>query len=727
MTESKLLELLQDMSLEEKVMQLVQLPGGVYDENYAVTGISLDHITKREQMLAGSTLGIWGADKLRRIQETYMAQHPHHIPLLFMLDVIHGHRTVFPCPLALGATFDPELAEQIATAAADEAASDGIRVTFSPMADLVRDARWGRVMESTGEDKLLNSRLAAALVKGYQGTDLKDGRHMAACVKHYAAYGAPEAGRDYANTELSEHTLREQYLPAYEAAVNAGARLVMSSFNSWNGIPLTGNAYLLKKVLREEMGFDGVVISDWGAVGEMINHGYAENEKEAAFLAMQAGVDIDMCSGCYNHTLEDLVREGRISQEQLDAAVLRVLRLKNDLGLFENPLATGTGTPSPRYRELARTAVQRSLVLLENPDHALPLTAKKIALIGPYIGTRNLHSSWAVSGSADDAETLQEAAQALFAGMDTEIRFAEGCTMLDNDTELGTAHYLIPDDEWEQMNQQLLAKAQETAAWADTVVLCLGEDFRQTGECTSRVSLRIPEIQMRLLKALAADGIRPVTLIFCGRPIELKEIRDLSSALLLCWLPGTQGAAGIWDILTGKAVPSGKLPMSFPLSVGQEPIHYDAYPSGRPKPVSGPGRFTSRYLDSPNEPLYPFGYGLTYTTLASSPVRLDSETLNPSGNIRASIDLTNTGNIQTTETVQLYIRDLVGSRARPMMELKGMQHITLAPQETRTVSFTISEPMLRFWTADSCIASEPGTFRVWIGRDSTPAEFRLLP
>ncbi len=722
MNNPDLLKLLGSMSLKEKVMQLVQLPGGVYSRDAAVTGVETDDISSDERLLAGSTLGIWGAEKLRRIQADYMDRHPHHIPLLFMLDVIHGHKTMFPCPLATGATFNPDLARDTAAAAAAEAASDGIHVTFSPMADLVRDARWGRVMESTGEDKLLNSRMAAAFVEGYQGNTLLDRKHLASCVKHYAAYGAPEAGRDYQNTELSEHTLREQYLPAYKAALDAGARLVMSSFNSWNGIPVTGSTFLLRDVLRHEMGFDGIVISDWGAVGELVAHGYAENREEAAYLAFMAGVDIDMCSGCYSQHLENLVLSGRIPEEKLDKSVMRVLKLKNELGLFDNPLAASEDTVHPQYTSLARTAVQQSLVLLENQDQVLPLKGKKIAVIGPYAFSRDLHSAWSVSGNAGDTQTLQEASADFFEGTDTQIRFAQGCSMLDNDTELNTTLYT--EEDWGEKNVSLMAEAMDLAAWADTVILCLGEDFRQTGECASRTTLRIPDIQMHLLRSLENGGFRPITLVFCGRPLELAEIRDMSSALLICWRPGTAGAAGIWDVLTGRVSPSGKLPMSFPVCTGQEPLHYDAYSTGRPKPVNGPGRFTSRYLDCPNDPLYPFGYGLSYTTFSCSPVSLSDTVLHPAGSIRASAYLTNTGNTAGTETVMLFIRDLVGSRVRPVQELMDFRRVTLMPGEKVLVEFTITESMLRFWTAENRFASESGRFHVWIGTGS-PAEFRL--
>lgn len=725
MTEQALYRLLSEMSDEEKVMQLVQLPGGVYDDDAAQTGVTREASSAQSKQLAGSTLGIWGADKLRRIQEEYMAAHPHRIPLLFMLDVIHGHKTVFPCPLGLGATFDPALAQEAAAVQAREAAADGVHVTFSPMADLCRDARWGRVMESTGEDKLLSSRMTAAMVRGYQGSRLDDGKHVAACVKHFAAYGGAEAGRDYQNVELSEHTLREQYLPAYHSGIEAGARLVMSSFNTWNGIPASGNPWLLKKVLREETGFSGVVISDWGAVGEMIPHGFASDARDAADKAMSAGLDIDMCSFVYSRALPELIKGGRVSRKALDEAVLRVLRLKNDLGLFEDPFrgvsAQALRDPAlnDQARNLARKAIAESLVLLKNKKKALPLRGQRIAFIGPYAENAELQSAWAFSYDANATVTLRKAAREAFpAG--TELRFAQGCTLLDNDTELNSTHYRA--DDWADKNALLLKEAEEAAAWADTVVLCLGEHFRQSGECASRVSLRLPEIQYRLLDRVTALGKEPATLIFCGRPLELRDISDASSALMICWFPGTEGGHGILDALTGKAAPTGKLPMSFPRAVGQEPLHYDQYATGRPKPSSGPSIFTSRYLDCENTALYPFGFGLTYGTLALSGIALSAGTLTKSHPINASVTVSNPGDTPVTETIQLYIRDLVGSRVRPVRELKDFRRVTVQPGEQAVVSFSVSEPMLRFWTGEGRWASEPGRFRLWIGTDSTAAD-----
>lgn len=735
LTEQALLQLLSDMSLEEKALQLCQLPGAVYDPDAAVTGLSRYKVPEKIRQLSGSTLGLGmgrkGEDKIRSIQREYIARHPHHIPLLFMADIIHGHRTVFPCPLGQGATFDPALTEQAAAVQAEEAGLDGIHVTFSPMADLVRDARWGRVMESTGEDKTLNCRMAAAMVRGYQGQDLKDGRRMASCVKHFAAYGAAEAGRDYNDAELSEHTLREFYLPAYQAAMEAGARLVMSSFNTWDGIPVTGHRWLMKKILREEMGFSGVTISDWDAVGQLVPHGYAEDKRDAARKAMQAGIDIDMCTCAYAEHLAALAESGDIDEKLLDEAVLRVLRLKNELGLFENPFRGLEGAPAPRFsdadkRAIARKAVAESLVLLKNENNLLPLKGRRIAFIGPFAESTELISSWALAGEKEHTVSVWEAAQAAFAQGAAEIRTAPGCAMLDNGTELSRRYYEEAD--WAERNDAMMKEALEAAAWADTVVLCLGEHALLSGESTSRAYLTLPIAQLNLLRAVADACPNVATLIFCGRPLELKEAAERSQALMVCWLPGTEGGSGILDVLTGAVPPSGKLPMSFPCTVGQEPLHYDAYPTGRPKPATGWAGFSSRYLDCANDALFPFGFGLSYGDMHVGPVQLSAPTLTKSAPLTASATLVNSGDLPAAQTVQLYVRDVTGSRVRPVRELKDFRHVCLAPGEETVVSFTVEESMLRFWRADGAFGSEPGAFRLWISLDSAggdAAEFTL--
>ncbi len=725
MKKTDLEALLKDMSLEEKIMQLVQVPGSMFEEDAALTGLSDKETLDKFKALAGSTLSIYGVEKLRKIQEEYIANHPHHIPLLFMLDVIHGHKTVMPCPLAQGATFDPEVARNGAKVQAKEAAADGVHVTFSPMADLVRDARWGRVVESTGEDAYLNGKMTAAMVEGYQGEDISDPNHVAACVKHFAAYGGSMAGRDYTDVELSEGTLRSQYLPAYEEAIGAGAKLVMTSFNTLNGIPSSGNKWLMRDVLRKDYKFDGVLISDWGAIAEMVNWGFAEEFKDAAAKAMDAGVDIDMCTEVYGGNLAALIKEGKISEDLLDEAVMRVLTLKNDLGLFEDPYHGATKERfdsvvlSDENRAVALDAVRKSLVLLENKNKTLPLKKdEKIAFIGPYADNIDLRSSWAISSNPETTVTIKQAAEEAF-GKDKEIRFSNGCQLLDNDTVLGFEPY--HSDTWEEDNNKLMEEAMETAKWADTVVMCLGEHVFQSGESTSRVDIRIPAVQMELLKKVKEKGKKIITLLFTGRPLVLDDIPEMSDALMICWRPGTEGGHGIMDVLLGEVSPSGKLPMSFPWSVGQEPLNYNCFKTGRPKPTEGNTMFTSRYLDCPNEARYPFGYGLTYSEFEISKCELDKEVLKKSDKadkITATVTVKNVGDVDASQTVQLYIRDMAGSRVRPVRELKGFKRVFLKAKEETKVSFEIKEELLRFWTINNAYESEEGTFEVFIRFDS---------
>jgi len=732
MNETKLKQLLDEMSLEEKIMQLVQLPGWAYEEGAAVTGLADDAKNENMKRLAGSTLGIYGADKVKKIQDEYMKNHPHHIPLLFMLDVIHGHKTVFPCPLGQGATFDTEVARKGASIQAKEAAADGVQVTFSPMGDLVRDARWGRVVESTGEDPYLNGLMVSAMVKGYQGEDVSDPDHLASCVKHFAAYGGAVAGRDYNNVEVSEHTLREQYLPAYAEGIKAGAKLVMTSFNTLNGIPSSGNTYLMRDILRKEMQFDGVLISDWGAIAEMESWGFAEDLKDAADLAMKAGVDIDMCTEAYSGNLGKLIEEGKLSVDGLNEAVLRVLKLKNDLGLFEDPYHGASDEKfkkvvlSNESREIARDAVRKSLVLLENKKNALPLSGKRIAFIGPYANEKNLHSTWAISCDPEDAVTIADAAKECYGDSDVVFRTAQGCNMLKNGTDLGMGVYEVKKEKKE--NEKLLDEAIDLAEWADEIVLCLGEHIGQSGESTSRAMIDLPKPQMKLFKEMADMGKKIITLVFCGRPLDLKKIPEKSDALLICFRPGTEGGHGIMDVLSGKYSPQGKLPMSFPWCVGQEPLNYNAYNTGRPKPQQRPTIFTTRYLDCPNEARYPFGYGLTYSDFEVSKVELDKKVLGKDDKITASVTVKNTGDSVATETIQLYIRDMAGSRVRPVKELRGFKKVSLSAGETEKVSFDITEDMLCFYTINNCWDSEDGKFTVYIGTDSATlngAEFEL--
>lgn len=737
MEQKQLKQLLLELSLEEKAGQLVQLMGNFYetDVESVLTGPGKNlGLTEENIHLAGSILGTYGAETLKKIQSAYMEQHPHHIPLLFMMDVIHGMKTIFPMPLAQAASFEPEMTEKCASAAAKEAAASGLHVTFSPMADLVRDARWGRVMESCGEDPYVIGKFTQAQVKGFQGEDMGAPGKICACVKHFAGYGAPVAGREYNTVELCEHTFRDFYMKGYEAGIEAGAGMVMTSFNTLNGIPATVNQKLMRTILRGELGFDGVLISDFAAIQETIAHGYSENEEKAAQNALECGVDIDMMTGVYAGKLTELVKKGVISEALLDESVWRVLKLKNRLGLFENPYKDADAEAEAQlllcqaHRELAREAAAKSFVLLKN-DGILPVCpekAQKVAFIGPYVNRKEMISSWAITGDTDPCVTIREAAEELFDKAGTA--YLEGSPILDRGYAARAFRGRVEKEYTEEEENALLQEAVAAAKAADLVILPLGEHFMQSGEAASRAMLDLPEVQMRLLRAVSEVNENIVTVLFNGRPLDLREVSSRSKAVLEVWFPGTEGGHAILDVLTGKKEPGGRLPISFPYCVGQVPISYNAYATGRPDDPDGGDKFKSRYLDIPNTPLYPFGYGMGYTGFEVSPVRLDIGKIAENGKIKAAVTLKNIGEHIGTETLQLYIQDVSASVVRPVKELKGFLKVTLAPGEEREISFEIKESMLRFLRADGTVGSEPGKFRVWIAKDSTqgePAEFIL--
>ena len=738
MEQKQLKQLLLELSLEEKAGQLVQLMGNFYetDVESVLTGPGKNlGLTEENIHLAGSILGTYGAETLKKIQSAYMEQHPHHIPLLFMMDVIHGMKTIFPMPLAQAASFEPEMTEKCASAAAKEAAASGLHVTFSPMADLVRDARWGRVMESCGEDPYVIGKFTQAQVKGFQGEDMGASGKICACVKHFAGYGAPVAGREYNTVELCEHTFRDFYMKGYEAGIEAGAGMVMTSFNTLNGIPATVNQKLMRTILRGELGFDGVLISDFAAIQETIAHGYSENEEKAAQNALECGVDIDMMTGVYAGKLTELVKKGVISEALLDESVWRVLKLKNRLGLFENPYKDADAEAEEQlmlcqaHRELAREAAAKSFVLLKN-DGILPVCpekAQKVAFIGPYVNRKEIISSWAITGDTDPCVTIREAAEELFDKAGTA--YLEGSPILDRGYAARAFRGRVEKEYTEEEENALLQEAVAAAKAADLVILPLGEHFMQSGEAASRAMLDLPEVQMRLLRAVSEVNENIVTVLFNGRPLDLREVSSRSKAVLEVWFPGTEGGHAILDVLTGRKEPTGRLPISFPYCVGQVPISYNAYATGRPDDPDGGDKFKSRYLDIPNTPLYPFGYGMGYTGFEVSPVRLDTDKIAENGKIKAAVTLKNIGERIGTETLQLYIQDVSASVVRPVKELKGFLKVTLTPGEEREISFEIKESMLRFLRADGTVGSEPGKFRVWIAKDSTqgePAEFILI-
>lgn len=718
MTKEELLHLLHQMTTQEKCRELMQLPMEAFTETDISTGPCEDlELTDEKMAQVGSILSLTGAEWTRKVQEEHLKNNRLNIPLLFMADIINGYKTVFPIPLAQGCTFDPDLVRQLAEAAAREGAAAGVHVTFSPMADLVRDPRWGRVMESTGEDPYLNGIMAEQMVKGYQGNDLKEEGRLAACVKHFAGYGAPLGGREYNQVELSERTLLEDYLPAYEKAVRAGARLVMSSFNTLERVPSTGNRKLMREILRGKMGFQGVLISDYAAVKELIAHGLAEDEAEAARLALEAGVDIDMMSRCYSDFLCGQIERGEVAQELLDEAVLRVLELKNDLGLFENPFKDGSPEKEKelllceKHRSLAQKAAEESFVLLKNEENMLPLSKEETtAFIGPFGEEKGLLGAWALFADREDTVTVKEGVERLCPGQ----IWAKGCEILEPGQKWLRGYIPITEETWKQTEEaaeEKLKEAVEAAEKADRVVLLLGEQELESGESGSCGHIGLPPSQMKLLKAVAQVNSNLILVVFSGRPLILTEACAYAKAVLFAWMPGTQGGPAVANVLCGCSNPSGKLTETFPYHMGQIPVYYSDFATGRPQM---PG-----YIDIPKEPLYPFGYGLSYTEYTYSPVKLDQKVLDSQTDvIHASVRVKNTGSMEGREAVQLYIQDVKGSVSRPVRQLKGFQKISLAPGEEKEVRFEIREEMLRFWTIDMEYRSEPGRFRVWIGTDS---------
>lgn len=708
------------MTLDEKIAQLMQLAVPFFEGAAGggqITGpMKSLGITEAMVQGAGSVLGLAGAEEVIAIQQAHLAKNPHGIPLLVMADIVHGFKTIFPVPLAIGCSWDLDLAEKSAQIAAREAAVSGVHVTFAPMVDLVRDPRWGRVMESTGEDPYLNSEFARAFVRGFQGSDLAgEQERVAACVKHFAAYGLSEGGRDYNTVDLSERQLREFYLPAYKAALDEGCEMVMTSFNTVDGIPSSGNKKLMRELLREEWGFDGVVISDWGAVKELIPHGVAEDEAEAAYKAIQAGVDIEMMTSCYAHHLPQLVQSGQVDEGLIDEAVLRILKLKQKLGLFENPLR-GADPDAEReiifceeHRRVSRELASKSCVLLKN-EMVLPLNPKeRIALIGPLASSGDILGPWSWLGSKEDAVRLDTAIQDIVTA--GGLKVAAGCSL-------------------EMIDENQVNEAIEAAADADVIILALGEDSEWSGEAGCRTDIRLPEAQLQLIARLKPLGKRMVAVLFNGRPLDLHGIYEEVDAVLEAWYPGSEGGAAIADILFGRVNPSGKLTMSFPYSVGQIPVYYNHFNTGRPQGApDAQERYVSQYLDIPNEPLLPFGYGLSYTTFAYGELKLSSETLTRHEDLTVKVSVTNTGSAAGEETVQLYVRDWSGEVVRPLKELKGWAKVSLEPGEMTEVSFTLKEEQLRYHHADLQYKSDAGRFGVYIGsnsRDVTGTEFRLL-
>ncbi|WP_064094060.1 glycoside hydrolase family 3 N-terminal domain-containing protein [Rossellomorea aquimaris] len=720
MNENKLTVLLGQMTLDEKIAQLTQLATpffkGASDQGQ-ITGPMVNMgIDEEVVMNSGSVLGASGAKEIINIQRTHIEENRLGIPLLFMSDIVHGFKTIFPVPLGIGCSWDLELTEKSAEIAAKEASVSGVHVTFAPMVDLVRDPRWGRVMESTGEDSYLNSQFARAYVRGFQGSDLTHDLHrVAACVKHFAAYGAAEGGRDYNTVDMSERELRETYLPAYKAALAEGCEMVMAAFNTVLGIPATGNKKLMRSILREEMNFNGVLISDWGAVKEMIPHGVAEDEKEAALKSITAGIDIEMMTATYVNYLKELVAEKVVDETIIDEAVLRILELKERLGLFENPYRGADEkleqeiVMSAEHRDIARKLAVKSCVLLKN-ENVLPLNKKqKISLIGPFAQSGDILGPWSWLGSKEDAVTLREGMKMKVES--SQLTLAKGSGI-------------------ETVSEEQLHEAERVAKDADLIVLALGEDSEMSGEAGCRANIKLPDAQLKLIQHLKKLNKPMVAVLFNGRPLDLHGVIDQVDGVLEAWYPGTEGGAAVADLLYGDENPSGRLSMSFPFSVGQVPVYYNHFNTGRPKGApDAQVRYVSQYLDIPNDPLFPFGFGLGYTSFFYSEMAISEEVMTPDQPITVSVTVTNNGSREGEETVQLYIRDVSGEVVRPLKELKDFEKVVLEPGESKKLTFTLTEPQLRYHHSDLQFESDPGKFIAYVGpnsKEGTEQSFTLV-
>jgi beta-glucosidase len=689
--EQRVDDLLSRMTLEEKVGQLVQYSGFTEDRAEAIRAGGI-----------GSLLNVTGAENTNRVQRIAVEESRLGIPLLFGLDVIHGYRTIFPIPLATASSWDPDLVTAIETIAAREARAAGVHWTFAPMVDIARDPRWGRIAEGAGEDPYLGAAMAAARVRGFQGDDVAAPDRIFACLKHYVAYGAAIAGRDYNSVDMSEWTLREIYLPPFHAGVEAGAATVMSAFNLLNGVPTTANPLTLNGVLRGEWGFDGFIVSDWNSVGELITHGYAADAREAARLALDATIDMDMMGDIYAGQLADVVRAGVVPETLLDASVRRVLRAKFMLGLFEDPYVDPDAESAVILHQdhvaAARDAAAKSMVLLKNEGALLPLSddVGSIAVIGPLADNQSdLLGSWHARGLSEDVVTVLAGIRGR-AGSATTVTYAQGASVTGPEREG-------------------FGEAVEVARAADVAIVVLGEREFETGEAASRATPDLPGVQQELLEAVHATGTPIVAVIMSGRPLVIPWLAEHVPAILQAWHPGIQGGNAVADVLWGDVNPSGKLTVSFPRAVGQIPVYYAHHNTGRPPTDQ---RFTSKYLDVPNTPLYPFGHGLSYTTFEYGDLTLSADTIASDETLTVSATVTNAGTVAGAEVVQLYIRDLVASVVQPVKELQGFTKVFLEPGERQTVQFTLGPPELGFYDQDMQWVVEPGTFRVWVGWNS---------
>ncbi|HAO08396.1 MAG TPA: beta-glucosidase BglX [Chryseobacterium sp.] len=720
--------LLSKMTLDEKIGQLNLPSSGDFTTGLAK---SSDIGKKIEQGLVGGLFNIKGADKIRAVQKVAVENSRLKIPLIFGMDVIHGYETTFPIPLGLAASWDMNLVQQSARVAAKEAASDGINWTFSPMVDISREPRWGRVSEGSGEDPYLGSEIAKNMVYGYQGKDLANGTNILACVKHFALYGAGEAGRDYNTVDMSHVRMFNEYFPPYKAAVDAGVASVMASFNEVDGVPATGNRWLQTEVLRNKWNFKGFVVTDYTGINEMVDHGMG-NLQEVSALALKAGIDMDMVGEGFLTTLKKSLAEGKITQAEIDMAAKRILEAKYDLGLFSDPYKFGDAKLAAKEvynmenRNIARNVAAQSMVLMKNDNQVLPLKKSgTVAVIGPLVNNSlNMAGTWSVAAKHEKAVNLMQGLQENF-GKEVKFISAKGAN-IDYDAKLEdiyAAHGKKTDRD-NRSKEALLKEAVDVANKSDVIVLAIGESAEMSGESSSRTEITIPQSQVDLLNELKKTGKPIAVVLFTGRPLALTNIKDTPDAILNVWFAGSEAGNAISDVLFGKVNPSGKLPMTFPRSLGQVPIYYNAKNTGRPldqKLVDKCEyqRFRSNYMDECNTPLYPFGYGLSYTKFNYSDVTISNA--NPKGNqtIQASVTVTNTGNYDGAEVVQLYIRDMVGSITRPVKELKGFQKVMLKKGESKKVTFDITPENLKFYNGDLKYDWEPGEFDIMIGTNSS--------
>lgn len=728
--DQKVDSLLAVMTLEEKIGQL-NLPSA----GDVSTGISTNKgIAKQiKEGKVGGLFNINGLDKIRAVQKVAVEESRLGIPLIIAKDIIHGYKTTFPIPIGLSASWDMDLIEKSARIAAEEASADGIAWTFSPMTDISRDPRWGRVSEGSGEDPYLGGQIAAAMVRGYQGDDLSAENTLLACVKHFALYGASEAGRDYNTVDMSRLRMYNDYFPPYKAAVDAGVGTAMASFNEIDGVPATGNKWLMTDVLREAWGFDGFVVSDYTGVSEMIAHGMGDLQQVSA-LAINAGVEMDMVSEGFLTTLEKSVAEGKVSEATITNACRLILKAKFQLGLFDDPYRymdeeRATKIFSDQNRAVARKVASESMVLLKN-EGVLPLNKEaKIALIGPLANNKeNMVGTWSVSSDISKSISIYDGIREVSTNPEN-VKYAKGSNLVaDPDLEKRIGMFgknTYRDDRPESV---MIAEAVNLAKSSDVVVAILGEASESSGESSSLTDISIPDVQVNLLKALKATGKKVVVVLLSGRPLVLNEILEDSDAILNAWFPGSEAGLALADVLYGDVNPTGKLTMTYPQNVGQIPIYYSHKNTGRPLEGEWFQKFKSNYLDVSNEPEFPFGYGLSYTDFDYENLTLSANSLNKDGELTVSVDITNSGDRKGKEVVQLYIRDLVGTITRPVKELIGFQKIELDAGASKTVEFTITDQDLAFYHQDMSFFAEPGAFKVFVGPSSAEgleADFEL--